>query len=63
MDWDEPKLTTVTSIVLGEDLSRHSVVELDARIAHLKIEIDRASAALAAKRKHTSAAAELFGKS
>lgn len=62
MEWDEPKAKTTKAIVVGEDLSNLSITELDARVATLKAEIERIEAAAAAKRRHSAAAAELFGK-
>jgi uncharacterized small protein (DUF1192 family) len=62
MDWDEPKKPAVTTITLGEDLSKLSVGELSARIDALQAEITRADAARTAKKQHASAAEALFGK-
>lgn len=62
MEWDEPKAKTSKAIVIGEDLSNLSIAELDARITALKAEIERIETTAAAKRRHSAAAAELFGK-
>lgn len=62
MEWDEPKAKSTKAIVVGEDLSQLSIAELDARVTALKAEIERVEAVAAAKRKHSAAAAELFGK-
>ena len=63
MEWDEPKAKAAKTIVVGEDLSNLSIAELDARVAALKAEIERIEATAASKRRHSAAAAELFGKS
>ncbi len=63
MEWDEPKAKNAKTIMIGEDLSEISIADLQARVAALKAEIERTEAVAAAKRKHSAAAAELFGKS
>ena len=63
MEWDEPKAKSARAIVVGEDLSTLSIAELDARVVVLTEEIARIEAVAAAKRRHSAAAAELFGKS
>jgi uncharacterized small protein (DUF1192 family) len=63
MDWDPPKAKSAKVVTLGEDLSALSVAELDERVAQLQAEIARTDAMAAQKRRHSSAAAELFGKS
>lgn len=60
MDWDEPKPTPAKAIVVGEDLQRLSVAELDARIAALTREIDRIRDEVRAKKAHEAAAAAVF---
>jgi uncharacterized small protein (DUF1192 family) len=45
---------------LGQDLSKHSVAELEALIATLKAEIARVEEALAAKQSSKSAAEAAF---
>lgn len=62
MEWDEPKAKNTKAIVVGEDLSELSIADLDARVTALKAEIERIEAVAAAKRKHSAAAAQLFGK-
>jgi uncharacterized small protein (DUF1192 family) len=62
MDWDEPKTKPGRTLTLGEDLSNLSILELEARIADFKAEIARAEAVMSAKKKHSAAADELFGK-
>lgn len=62
MEWDEPKAKSSKALVVGEDLSNLSIAELDARVAALKAEIERIEAVASAKRRHSAAASELFGK-
>jgi uncharacterized small protein (DUF1192 family) len=62
MDWDEPKAKTAKGFLVGEDLARLSVTELDERIALLKAEITRIEKTMAKKKQTTAAAAALFGK-
>jgi uncharacterized small protein (DUF1192 family) len=47
-------------IVLGEDLSLHSLEELEARIESLKREIERIESVLVEKRSSRSAAETVF---
>lgn len=61
MDWDEPKSNSIKSFMVGEDLAKLSVVELDERIALLKAEILRIESTIATKKRTTAAAAALFG--
>jgi uncharacterized small protein (DUF1192 family) len=61
MEWDEPKAKSPKIITLGEDLSKLSVTELTERIESLRAEIARVEAAAEGKKKHTAAAAALFG--
>ena len=49
-----------SGIVLGEDLSRLSVAELEQRLVALRAEIERLTAEQAAKKAHEAAAAALF---
>jgi uncharacterized small protein (DUF1192 family) len=49
-----------SQIVLGEDISTHSVEELERRIAALEAEIARARDALALREKTRFAAASIF---
>ncbi len=60
MDWDEANPKPVAGIVVGEDLSRLSVAELEARIKELEAEIERVAAERDAKQRHESAASALF---
>ncbi len=62
MEWDEPKAKPGRIVTMGEDLSNMSVGELEERVRQLREEIARAEASISAKRKHSAAAAELFGK-
>ncbi|HMN36454.1 MAG TPA: DUF1192 domain-containing protein [Hyphomicrobium sp.] len=58
MDWDETR--PVQKAHLGEPLATLSVGELEARIAALKLEIERVSAELEKKKAHEAAASALF---
>lgn len=60
MDWDEAKSKSAKGVVLGEDLSVHSIAELEARIAALEIEVVRVRGEVAKKQAQKSAAASLF---
>jgi uncharacterized small protein (DUF1192 family) len=61
MEWDDLKTPSAKTITLGEDLSKLSVGELTDRIEALRAEIARMEVAAEAKKKHTAAAAALFG--
>ena len=60
MDEDEATRPKQRDIVIGADLSKLSVEELDERIAALKAEIARIEADLAAKRSSRAAADSVF---
>ncbi|MGH6816138.1 MAG: DUF1192 domain-containing protein [Hyphomicrobiaceae bacterium] len=60
MDWDDTRPKAAKSIVVGEDLKRLSVAELESRIVALEQEIVRTRAELTAKRTHEQAASSLF---
>ena len=60
MDWDEARPKPAAGITIGEDLKRHSVAELEARIAALTAEIERTKAEIGAKKAHNAAASALF---
>jgi uncharacterized small protein (DUF1192 family) len=60
MVFDEPRQPARPAIVLGEDLSLHSLEELEARIADLRDEIARIESVLAEKRSSRSAAETVF---
>jgi len=60
MDWDDTPPKAAKGIVVGEDLRKLSVAELESRITALEHEIARVRAELAAKRTHGQAAASLF---
>jgi uncharacterized small protein (DUF1192 family) len=62
MDWDEPKAKSSRTITIGEELSNLSIADLEEKIARHKDEIARIETTLSARRTHSSAAAELFGK-
>lgn len=61
MEWDEPKAVSPKIITLGEDLSKLSVAELSERVEALRAEIVRIDVVVEGKKKHTAAAAALFG--
>lgn len=60
MEPDEPRRPARSEIVLGEDLSLHSLEELEARIDSLRREIERIESVLAQKRSSRSAAETVF---
>jgi uncharacterized small protein (DUF1192 family) len=60
MEPDEPRRPARSEIVLGEDLSLHSLEELEARIESLRREIERIESVLAQKRSSRSAAETVF---
>jgi len=60
MVFDEPQRPVRPEIVLGEDLSLHSLEELERRIETLKVEISRIESAIAEKRSSRSAAETVF---
>jgi uncharacterized small protein (DUF1192 family) len=60
MVFDEPRQPVRPQIVLGEDLSLHSLDELEARIEALKAEIARIESVLDEKRSSRSAAETVF---
>jgi uncharacterized small protein (DUF1192 family) len=60
MVFDEPRQPVRPEIVLGEDLSLHSLEELESRIESLKREIERIESVLVAKRSSRTAAETVF---
>ena len=60
MEPDEPRKPARSEIVLGEDLSLHSLEELESRIEALRREIERIESVLAQKRSSRSAAETVF---
>jgi uncharacterized small protein (DUF1192 family) len=60
MDLDDLEPKKPSRDALGQDLSKHSVAELEALIATLKAEIARVEKALVAKQSHKSAAEAAF---
>lgn len=60
MVFDESRQPVRPAIVLGEDLSLHSLDELEARIESLKAEIDRIKSVLDDKRSSRNAAETVF---
>ena len=61
MTWDDELPQPKRAIVLGEDLERFAIAELDERIAALGTEIERVRTEITAKQKHKAAAEKLFG--
>jgi uncharacterized small protein (DUF1192 family) len=60
MVFDEPRQPHKRQIVLDEDLSLHSLEELEERIVALQAEIARIEAVIAEKRSSRSAAETVF---
>ena len=60
MNWDDETPKPKPAIVLGEDLERYAIAELNERITALQSEIERSRKEIAAKKKHADAAAALF---
>lgn len=60
MDWDEAQAKLTKVLTTGEDLKRHSVAELEARIVLLEAEIQRTRTEIEAKKAHNKAASALF---
>lgn len=60
MDWDEAQSKQTRAIATGEDLRRHSVAELEARIAAFETEIQRIRREIEAKKAHNKAASSIF---
>jgi len=60
MDWDEAQAKKPSGMNLGEDLSRLSVWELEARIAELEREIARVAAEVQRKQAQATAADAIF---
>ena len=59
---DEERAVQPSAIVPGEDLSAHSVEELQDRIARLKAEIERCEGVIASKRASREDAESVFGR-
>jgi uncharacterized small protein (DUF1192 family) len=60
MDWDDIRKPSSGEVVLGENLERASIAELEARIAALEGEIARVRAEIERKRKIEADAAAIF---
>lgn len=60
MDWDEAQRPRQAIITIGEPLSGLSIVDLEARIDALRVEIARIEGEAEKKRAHEAAAAKLF---
>jgi uncharacterized small protein (DUF1192 family) len=59
MEWDDAR-PRQDRVVVGENLERHSVAELDARILVLEREIERVRLELEKKKAHEAKAASIF---
>jgi uncharacterized small protein (DUF1192 family) len=60
MDWDDVRPATGGDIIVGENLERLSVGELEVRIAALESEVQRVRGELEKKRAHGEEASALF---
>jgi uncharacterized small protein (DUF1192 family) len=60
MDWDEAQAKGKSEITVGENLSRMSIGELEARVAALKAEIARTNTEIEKKKAHSAAAGAIF---
>jgi uncharacterized small protein (DUF1192 family) len=60
MDWDEAQAKAKTEVTVGENLSRMSIAELEARVAALEAEIARTRKEIAAKKAHSASASAIF---
>ena len=60
MDWDDIEKPTKTEIVVGENLERLSLGELEARISALEAEVARVKAEIARKKSIGAAAESVF---
>jgi uncharacterized small protein (DUF1192 family) len=59
-DWDDLKPQPKPAACVGDDLSRLSIAELEARVAAFTAEIERVAAEIAVKKSRQSAADSLF---
>lgn len=62
MSFDDLEPRPKPQIVVGADLSRHSVADLEYMLAALGEEIERVKAQIVQKKAHLSAADALFGR-
>jgi uncharacterized small protein (DUF1192 family) len=60
MDWDEAREKTAKTAMVGENLDKQSVGELEARIAAFEAEIIRVRAEITRKKAHNAAAESVF---
>jgi len=60
MDWDEAQAKGKADVTVGENLSRLSIAELEARVLALEAEIARIRGEIAAKKAHSAAANAIF---
>jgi uncharacterized small protein (DUF1192 family) len=60
MDWDEAQAKGKSDVTVGENLSRMSIAELEARVATLDAEIARTRVEIEKKKAHSAAAGAIF---
>ena len=60
MDWDEVRPKPAQGIVVGENLEKLSVGELEQRVRALEAEIVRVKEEIERRRRHEAAASEIF---
>ena len=60
MDWDEAQTKQTRAFTTGEDLRRHSLAELEARILAFETEIQRIRVEIDVKTAHNKAASSIF---
>jgi len=60
MDWDDAQKPTKSKIVVGENLERLSLGELEARIAALEAEVARVKGEIERKKSIGAQAASVF---
>lgn len=60
MDWDEARTPRKQAALLGEDLAKLSVADLEARVAELLAEVERVKAEINTRKAHSAAVENLF---
>lgn len=60
MDWDEAQAKGKTEVIIGDNLARLSIAELEARIRALEAEIERTRVEITSKKAHSAAANAIF---
>lgn len=60
MDWDDVRPKPASGAMLGENLEKLSVSDLETRLKALELEAARVSAELTKKKAHEAAASKLF---